>query len=152
MSIVFKARVLLELGAELISSDAVALYELIKNGIDAGSKGITIEVAIAMQPSAFQQLQFDYKESEDNQVTIVAFLRDVEERIAQAASEDQKARFLARIGKPSSVKEGLARLAEAVFYENSITVIDHGPGPHARNRISAALSHYSLSPAFNLAL
>jgi signal transduction histidine kinase len=140
MSIVFKARVLLELGAELISSDAVALYELIKNGIDAGSKGITIEVAIAMQPSAFQQLQFDYKESEDNQVTIVAFLRDVEERIAQAASEDHKARFLARIGKPSSVKEGLARLAEAVFYENSITVIDQGRGMTQEQLVSCYLT------------
>ena len=28
----------LELGSELISSDIIAFYELIKNGIDAGSK------------------------------------------------------------------------------------------------------------------
>jgi hypothetical protein len=52
MSINFKARVLLELGAELISSDAVALYELIKNGIDAGSTKIEIDIRIALQPSA----------------------------------------------------------------------------------------------------
>jgi hypothetical protein len=37
MSFRILARTILELGAELISSDGVALYELIKNGIDAGS-------------------------------------------------------------------------------------------------------------------
>ncbi|WP_407496316.1 ATP-binding protein [Pseudooceanicola sp. MF1-13] len=37
------ARTVLELGSELISSDPIAFYELIKNGIDAGSKdGVTI--------------------------------------------------------------------------------------------------------------
>ena len=37
MSFRFAARTILELGKELISSDEVALYELIKNAIDAGS-------------------------------------------------------------------------------------------------------------------
>ena len=32
------ARIILELGDELISSDSVALYELVKNSIDAGSR------------------------------------------------------------------------------------------------------------------
>ena len=37
------ARTVLELGAELISSDVIAFYELIKNGFDAGSKnGVAI--------------------------------------------------------------------------------------------------------------
>jgi hypothetical protein len=35
MTFNIKARVLLELGAELISSDGIALYELIKNSVDA---------------------------------------------------------------------------------------------------------------------
>ena len=38
------ARTLLHLGGELISSDGVALYELIKNAFDAGStEGVHIE-------------------------------------------------------------------------------------------------------------
>ena len=57
MSFKFKARVLLELGAELISSDAVALYELIKNALDAGSKEVEIRIRIAMQHSAYTQLR-----------------------------------------------------------------------------------------------
>ena len=35
---------LLELGKELISSDEVALYELIKNAVDAGSPKVEIDV------------------------------------------------------------------------------------------------------------
>jgi hypothetical protein len=53
MAIEFKARVLLELGAELISSDAVALYELVKNAIDANATRVRIDVDIVLQQSTF---------------------------------------------------------------------------------------------------
>ena len=42
------ARTLLHLGAELISSDGVAFYELIKNGLDAGSRVVRLDVLIAL--------------------------------------------------------------------------------------------------------
>jgi hypothetical protein len=46
------ARTVLELGAELISSDAVAIYELVKNAIDArSSDGVTIEFRITLRHS-----------------------------------------------------------------------------------------------------
>ena len=49
MAFKMAARTLLHLGAELISSDAVALYELIKNAFDAGSMaGVTIGVAVRL--------------------------------------------------------------------------------------------------------
>ena len=42
------ARTVLELGSELISSDAIAFYELIKNGADAGTKdGVTIKLRLS---------------------------------------------------------------------------------------------------------
>ena len=44
MSFKVTARTLLHLGAELISSDGVALYELVKNAFDARSKRVAIEV------------------------------------------------------------------------------------------------------------
>ena len=48
------ARTVLELGAELISSDAVAIYELVKNAVDARSKtGITIEISISIKHSNY---------------------------------------------------------------------------------------------------
>ncbi|WP_305802181.1 hypothetical protein, partial [Thiolapillus sp.] len=50
------ARTILELGSELISSDAIAFYELIKNGIDAGSKnGVTINFNIVIGRRDYQE-------------------------------------------------------------------------------------------------
>src|SRR4051812_24435793 len=51
----FAARTILELGKELISSDEVALYELIKNSVDAGSKTIEIRAHILLTKSDFQK-------------------------------------------------------------------------------------------------
>ena len=50
MSFKITARTLLHLGAELISSDAVAIYELIKNAFDANSsKGVKLSVTVRIQ-------------------------------------------------------------------------------------------------------
>jgi len=42
------ARTLLQLGAELISSDAIAFYELIKNAFDAGSRKVEVRVVLRL--------------------------------------------------------------------------------------------------------
>ncbi|MAZ09574.1 MAG: hypothetical protein CMN90_07845 [Sutterellaceae bacterium] len=55
------ARVLLELGGELISSDAIALYELIKNAKDARSKNVIIKVNIAITRSGFDSAKYFIK-------------------------------------------------------------------------------------------
>ncbi|CAD7026046.1 RstB [Pseudorhizobium halotolerans] len=44
MSFKIAARTILHLGSELISSDGIALYELIKNSYDAGAKNVRISV------------------------------------------------------------------------------------------------------------
>ena len=48
MSFRIAARTILHLGAELISSDGIALYELIKNAYDAGSPDVRIDVRYAI--------------------------------------------------------------------------------------------------------
>lgn len=56
MSFKITARTILQLGAELISSDAVALYELIKNAIDARStNGVDIKFSIVMLLSKYEE-------------------------------------------------------------------------------------------------
>lgn len=57
MSFRIMARTILELGAELISSDGVALYELIKNSIDAGSRKVEIGVHVPVTRSQFEELK-----------------------------------------------------------------------------------------------
>ena len=51
-----KARIISEIGDELISSDAIALYELIKNAYDAGSASALIEVSTPLVPKQIEDL------------------------------------------------------------------------------------------------
>jgi Histidine kinase-, DNA gyrase B-, and HSP90-like ATPase. len=55
----------LELGSELISSDEVALYELVKNAIDARSKnGVEIDLHICLSYSAYLEFMRELKSDE----------------------------------------------------------------------------------------
>ena len=59
MSFRVTARTLLQLGAELISSDAVAFFELVKNAFDAGSPRADIDVVIRLNGEVYDaQRQF----------------------------------------------------------------------------------------------
>lgn len=52
------ARTVLELGSELISSDVIAFYELIKNGFDAHtSNGVEIKFSIVMRRNSYLSLR-----------------------------------------------------------------------------------------------
>ena len=60
------ARTVLELGAELISSDIIAFYELIKNGFDAGTKrGVDVKFDIALPRHVYLKLQDAIKKGGD---------------------------------------------------------------------------------------
>ncbi|SDF13120.1 Histidine kinase-, DNA gyrase B-, and HSP90-like ATPase [Mucilaginibacter pineti] len=48
------ARTILQLGSELISSDAIAFYELIKNAFDAGSKRVEVRIVKRLEHSFIQ--------------------------------------------------------------------------------------------------
>ena len=51
------ARSVLELGSELISSDVIAFYELIKNSFDAGTKnGVDIQFQIVLGLRTYREL------------------------------------------------------------------------------------------------
>jgi len=56
MPIKINARVLLELGAELISSDQIALYELVKNSLDARARRIDILINVVIQRSEYLRI------------------------------------------------------------------------------------------------
>ena len=53
MSFRIAARTILQLGAELISSDSIAFYELIKNAFDAGSPRVDIDVIVRMDHDCY---------------------------------------------------------------------------------------------------
>jgi signal transduction histidine kinase len=128
MSIIFKARVLLELGAELISSDAVALYELVKNGLDAGSKAIQIDIQVVLQPSAHRRLSAKYGAGSKIPWVQESFLQDVADSLDIEAAEQQKAAFQTAVGLPLSREDAMRRLDAAVLSFNWVVVRDYGTG------------------------
>lgn len=128
MAFTFKARVLLELGAELISSDAVALYELVKNAVDAGSPDVEISFVITMQRSAFDELNeildADFPEEE----VLSSFRSGIDRLIEKDAPEDVKGAFYDALGVPENIEDARIRLAEAYFNTNKIVIRDSGHG------------------------
>lgn len=56
MAFQITARMILELGAELIGSDGVAFYELIKNAFDAGSKHVEVDVVMRVSQEVHEDL------------------------------------------------------------------------------------------------
>lgn len=127
MALNFKARVLLELGAELISSDAVALYELVKNGIDAGSKSIYVDIVVALQPSIRRSIE---RTLLANKVTFdsAGFIELVDSSLEPNTPDPVRAQFLKALGAPSSATKAISALVEASFKFNSISIRDKGHG------------------------
>jgi hypothetical protein len=72
-----KARIISEIGDELISSDAMALYELIKNAYDAGSSSALIEVYTPLVPKEIEDLTKVFK----NLLDIDASNEDIEDKV-----------------------------------------------------------------------
>jgi signal transduction histidine kinase len=56
-----KARIISEIGDELISSDSIALYELIKNAYDADSSSALIEVSTPLVPQDIEKFVKELK-------------------------------------------------------------------------------------------
>lgn len=76
MSFKITARTLLQLGAELISSDAIAFYELIKNAFDARSPRIDVRAFIHFAPDVLLAALAE----------VQALLKDKKGSLAQAAA------------------------------------------------------------------
>ena len=75
MSFTFEARTLLELGKELISTDEVALFELIKNAVDAGSSKVEIDVRSSLPYTDYREAVRQLRESSRALSEVTAFIR-----------------------------------------------------------------------------
>lgn len=123
------ARTVLELGSELISSDIIAFYELIKNGFDAQTKnGVEVHFDIVLSLRNFISLRNRAKEQEVPLETLKH--RCVSELDAAASKLYERARAL--IAATNSYDELLAALKE-ISSLNSIRVIDTGSGMSAKD-------------------
>lgn len=131
MSFKFAARTVLELGKELISSDEVAIYELIKNAVDARNvvgadkTKIRIEAQIVLPASAFRAAL----ENLGAGMSVEDVMRRVRAAMLQSAPPEAAAEFLGVIERRAgSPRRFLLALKSAYARYNWIQVSDEGSG------------------------
>ena len=147
------ARTILELGAELISSDGVALYELMKNAVDADSKNVRISIYISLrQPrygaiieridemsAAFRQHRRSPSKSEELATVrrIQGEIADALEKKAPKRGQDLYSNLIVPVRSLDALRQSLTE-----FYDqaNWITVSDQGEGMSLEDLIEIYLT------------
>ena len=122
------ARTILQLGSELISSDSVAFYELIKNGFDAGSNRVELEFLIRIPGDDWDDCHAalsggEAADSGSGEPMALEFIRDtLLERVDRSAPN--AAHLIAEI----QLALTLSDLRSAFQSANTIIVRDSGSG------------------------
>lgn len=130
------ARTILHLGSELISSDGVAFYELIKNSLDARSTNIAIDVVYRLKYHIYSEILRELGEDRDTpEVLRERYIRSLEHRRTWRQLRDFALTGLAA-GAPEldelqeSLQEAKSRAAfiDALRSANRIDIDDNGEG------------------------
>jgi hypothetical protein len=123
------ARTVLELGSELISSDVIAIYELIKNGFGAGSRsGVDVRFEVCLRKNDFLTLQTRI----GAHAADLATLHDeIEAKLIPSASQEALSLFRALVSTADTHAALSAALEDAQRQCNSIIVSDTGLGMSA---------------------
>lgn len=129
MSFKITARTILQLGAELISSDAVALYELIKNAIDAKSKtGVDVKFEVVIRQSDFASAMAMLDQGESGAITLEDLQAALLAKIIPDAAPELRHRFERAVMEARTLQR-LVSQASAAYQEcNRIIVTDTGHG------------------------
>ncbi|NTG16358.1 sensor histidine kinase [Agrobacterium rhizogenes] len=134
------ARTVLELGSELISSDIIAFYELLKNAFDAKSKtGADIRFFIVLRHNLYLHILASAEEGVDATLpdnekaaaedALLAELKaDVEKALDPSAGEARVAAFKVAVATANTLDLFGKALTEAYRTHNAIEVIDTGTG------------------------
>jgi signal transduction histidine kinase len=121
------ARMILELGAELIGSDGVAFYELIKNAFDAESSHVEVDIISRVKLSVADDLYSSTTKAEEagkKPQTSVEF-RELRGKIADCIPDITEAdEFLSTVEKAKTWLE----LRRAIDLFNYIRFTDYGLG------------------------
>ena len=127
------ARTVLELGSELISSDIIAFYELIKNGFDAGTKnGVEVRFDIVLPRHSYLKLRAEIKKSLNAAPPATKVLQQHKDAIISEVLADSienlRCSFTKVVMGASTLSELCAALDRAQADYNRISVIDTGSG------------------------
>lgn len=124
MSFTFEARILLELGSELISSDEIALYELIKNAVDANSPTVEILVRSRLPYTDYQEALRQLRETRVMLSKVTTFLRGK----MVDADDSTCERLLAELNRATDRTEYQKVLQDYYVHLNTIAIKDSGEG------------------------
>jgi signal transduction histidine kinase len=132
------ARVISQLGAELISSDEMAIFELVKNGFDAGSSSVEVVVRFRATISLISHLQqpaFEWSKQHGLDARCPPSVREaILSRIAAIPNNGQQGFCLLsgddlnQLSSAIKSAESLQAAIQALGKINSIDVVDFGTG------------------------
>jgi len=132
----FAARVIAQLGAELISSDDIAVYELIKNAFDAGSNRVKLEITYLVSVSEVARIQNSVRKLFKDKAKLPAIRKAVAGEVQNLSSmgsawaEPLQARK-AKVVEGITTAQGESEFVTLVGGLNRITISDSG---HGRDR------------------
>ena len=125
MAFKITARTLLELGGELIGSDAVALYELAKNSVDARSPVVRINVQSVLLYSRYRHALDLLDEGE---MPLAEIRNNIEQWIQPDAPSGAARSLLRSLTGAKDIDEFRRRLTEGYGDINFVEVSDDGEG------------------------
>lgn len=129
MGITVKARVLLELGAELISSDQIAIYELVKNSLDARATRIEVHVRVVLPRSEYLSIRQKLERSaqKGGSISPDTVRQMLEAGMEPTASQVNREAFL-KMALSSSNSDCIHSLDDAYIQCNCVEIADDGGG------------------------
>ena len=123
------ARAMRQLGAELITSDEMALYELIKNGFDALSPRTEVAISAPADASALALVR---EQVSTGRVSVSVALERLERTLSADLTIEQRASVLQRFKDHSSSAADLSDFLDAFLRDDFlIQVSDTGTGMSA---------------------
>lgn len=127
------ARTVLELGSELISSDIIAFYELIKNAFDAKSRtGADVRYWIVLRRNGYlraRQRALEIPSSKAAQAELLAdVISAVVEKLDPSAGTERVAEFTDQITAAKNLQDFTKRLDDCYERLNLIEISDTGTG------------------------
>ncbi len=120
------ARAMRQLGAELITSDEMALYELIKNAFDAGSSRAMVAISA---PADAGMVRLIREQVKTDKLALKIALERLEKTLSKDLNLEQRAKALAAFNESSATGESLFHCLSEFLRDNFwIEVRDTGVG------------------------
>ena len=134
-----KARTLTHLGAELITTDTIALSELIKNAFDAGSKEVRIDFNVPVDPLAASKIA-DSLDRED--ITLTTAINQLKNLVADDLAPNARTKLLNEIGELQSLsnREAVKSIRTLANSHCTVQISDWGVGMSDRELIDVFLT------------